>query len=80
MVQDLWVRRPSNSLEYAGAHFHNNLKRIKQASIAWAHNKHIKDEQSLNECELAIDRMHTNLGMGYLDDQHKDELHAMEKK
>ena len=80
MVKEMWTPRPQNSLEHAGIHFYQNMKRIKEATISWAHTKRVNDDKSLRDCELAINSLLHSPGMGYLDDQAKDELLSLEKK
>jgi len=80
LVQDLWVHRPQKSMEFAGSHFHQNLKRIKQTTLTWAHEKRIKEDQTLCDCERAIEHLLNNPGLGYLDNQSKEELLSLEKK
>ena len=76
----MWTLRPQNSLEHAGVHFYQNLKRLKEATISWAHAKRVNDDKTLRDCELAIDRLLHSPGMGFLDDQTKDELLILQKK
>ena len=76
----MWNHRPQNSLEHAGVHFYQNMKRIKEATISWAHAKRVNDDLILRNCDLAIDRLLHCSGMGFLDEQSKDELITLEKK
>lgn len=80
LVKELWVSRPHNSVEFAGAHFHSNLKRLKEATISWAHAKRVNDDQILRECELAIGRLLQRPGLGFMDELEKEELSAWEHK
>ena len=80
LVKEMWNPRPQNSLEHAGVHFYQNIKFLKEATITWAHVKRVNDDRNLRDCELAIDRMLHSPGMGFLDDQTKDELLTFEKK
>ena len=80
LIKELWIPRPHNSQEHAGAHFYQNMKRINEATISWAHAKRVNDDKTLRDCELAIDKLLHSPGMGFLDDQTKDELFTLEKK
>ena len=80
LVKEMWTPRPQKYLEHAGVHFYQNLKRIKEATISWAHAKRVNDDLTLRVCELDIDSLLHSKGMGFLDDQSKDELLSLEKK
>ena len=68
LVKEMWNPRPQNSLENAGVHFYQNMKRLKEDTISWGHVKRVNDDLNLRDCELAIDRLLHSPGMGFLDD------------
>jgi len=80
LVKEMWNPHPQNSLEHAGVHFYQNLKRLKEATISWAHAKQVNDDLILKNCELAIEKLLHYSGMRFLDEQSKDELITLEKK
>ena len=80
LVKKMWNHRSQTSLEHAGLHFYQNLKCIKEATIAWAHAKRVTDDKILRDCELAIDKLLHCPGMGFLNDQSKDDLLSLEKQ
>jgi len=55
LVRSLWIPIPQDSQEFVGVLFMENLHRVKQATIIWAKDKRIQDEQELRECEERMD-------------------------
>ena len=67
LVVGLWVQNIPEDVDFAGPHFHKNLQRVKQATIKWAHEKRVLDDQTLSGSEVAIERLLNSCGMGFLD-------------
>ena len=67
LVQDLWIPITPESQNFVGILFMDNLSRVKQTTITWAHRKRPRDDQDLRDCELFLDRIINRPGLGFLD-------------
>jgi hypothetical protein len=49
LFHNLWIPYGHNSLVYERVHFVENLKRVKQETITWAHAKKEREEKELRD-------------------------------
>ena len=80
MVQDIWIPIPSGTRDFTGVLFMENLSKVKQATISWAHAKRLRDEQEIRHCEIFLDHILNRPGLGFLDQTTKDEVYLCEDR
>jgi hypothetical protein len=61
----MWIPIEPNPHTHAAVLFLENLKRIKQATISWAHEKKVKEEQELKHIEQTLLDWQDGNGRGF---------------
>ena len=56
----------------------DNLRKVKQATITWAHAEQLRDEHDLRDCEFFLDQIINRHGLGFLDQVTKAEVISCE--
>ena len=80
LVQDLWIPIPIGTRDFAMVLFMDSLSSVKQNTITWAHTKRLRDEHDLRHCELFLDQILNRPGLGFLDQDTKDEVFSCEDR
>eukprot|EP01018_Ginkgo_biloba_P022058 Gb_03022 [translate_table: standard] len=80
LARDLWVPYNENLRESASLQFAANLKKLKQATIGWAHTKKIKEAKELFEVESKLEVLYVSEGVGYLSEESKAEMTTLEQR
>jgi hypothetical protein len=80
LVKEHWIPFDPNSGTPTVVHFVSNLKKVKQATITWAHLKRVREEQDLKEVEEALNAIYESDGGGHSSPDSKDRLLQLEKK
>lgn len=74
MFTDFWKSHPPDAGGNIAEGFAHNLIEMKRLSKKWAHNKRIKDDQSLINAKKEIVEFENNLDGVYKSIEHKEKL------
>jgi hypothetical protein len=74
----LWIPIEPDLHNHAVVLFLENLKRIKQATISWAHEKKVKEEQELKHIEQTLLDWQDGNGRGFCSSVEKEDLVRLE--
>jgi hypothetical protein len=80
LVRGLWTLVSIDHQIPVAVQFVGNLKRIKQATISWAHEKKIKEEHELRHIEQSLQEMLEGFGQGFHTQDDKENLVNLEKR
>jgi hypothetical protein len=74
LVKDIWTPFNPDEQRHAVVHFVENMKKIKQAMLTWAHAKKVREELELKYCERKLQVMQSGDGRGFISWETKEEL------
>lgn len=74
LVTDYWKSHPPAAGGNIAEGFAHNLSELKRLSKRWAHNKRLKDEQTLRDTEVEITELEDEHGRGYTTPEQKERL------
>jgi hypothetical protein len=66
LVKDIWTPFNLDEHRHAIVHFVENMKKIKQAMLTWAHAKKVREELEPKYCERKLQVMQSGDGSGFI--------------
>jgi hypothetical protein len=80
LVRGLWSSITDGNQVPAAVQFVGNLKRLKQATMSWAREKKLKDDQDLRDIETTLSEIQGGEGQGFTSLDAKELLCGLEKR
>jgi hypothetical protein len=78
LVRNLWIPLGTQPTSHDSIHFMDNLRKLKQATISWMHEKKLKEDQELLNIEKMLMDWQVDPGRGFFSKEAREELVQVE--